>query len=261
MKMLFLMGLVGLCLTLLHADIQVKNDQNQSVMRLPSQTRQLLVVTTPDWNTKEGILQRYARDDVNRSWSKVGEPISVVLGRNGLGWGLGLHTVPYDAQHIKQEGDGRSPAGLFSLGHGFGYNDLSIAFPYQTYRRTDHCVDDSHSRWYNQIVDSTKVTRDYNSFEHMRLRNNLYEYGITVNHNPEQIPQAGSCIFIHIRSHSGKGTAGCTAMQRDKLLEILSWLREDHYPLLLQLPKGALEKWIRPLFEESHFVQKGFNVQ
>ena len=207
---------------------------------LPNDSSQLLFVQTAGWNEKEGTLQRYERVKNSKAWVKVGKPISIILGRNGLGWGKGLHTTPSNAKYIKKEGDGRAPAGLFSLKNGFGYHDLNISFPYATYKRTDHCVDDSNSQWYNKIIDSTKVKKDYKSFEHMKLNNYLYKYGIVVNHNPEQIKNAGSCIFMHIRSGNGKGTAGCTAMNENKIMTILKWLKREDKPLLLQLPKEEI---------------------
>jgi D-alanyl-D-alanine dipeptidase len=208
---------------------------------LPKESKQLLIVTTEGWNTKDGELQRYERE--GKSWKKVGESIDIVLGRNGLGWGLGLHSIPKDAKYIKKEGDGKAPAGLFTLGNGFGYSEFEIDFPYSVYKRSDHCVDDSKSKFYNTIIDSTKVIKDYKSFEHMRLKNNLYKYGITVNHNINQTSNAGSCIFIHIRSKKG-GTAGCTAMREEKIVKILKWLKKSKKPLLLQLPKSELIKKI-----------------
>ncbi len=209
---------------------------------IPQESSQLLMVTTDNWNTKDGMLQRYERD--GKSWKKVGEPIDIVLGRNGLGWGIGLHTTPKDAKYIKKEGDGKAPAGLFALGNGFGYEDFEIDFPYSVYKRTDHCVDDSKSKFYNTIIDSTKVKKDYKSFEHMKLKNDLYKYGITVNHNPNNIANAGSCIFVHIRNKKGGGTAGCTAMREDKIVKILKWLKRSKKPLLLQLPKTEVAKKI-----------------
>lgn len=209
-------------------------------INIPQDSKQILKVTTNGWNKRNGTLQRYERDATK--WEKVGEPISIILGRNGLGWGLGLHTIPKDAKYIKKEGDGRSPAGLFSLENGFGYTPFDINFPYSVYKTTDHCVDDSNSKWYNRIIDSTRITKDYNSFEHMRLKNNLYQYGIVVNHNPNQIKNGGSCIFIHIRSGNGKGTAGCTAMSQDNIVKVLKWLKRDKKPLLLQLPQSETKK-------------------
>ena len=206
---------------------------------IPKESKQLLIVTTLDWNSRDGELQRYEKRD--NSWQKVGKSITIVVGRNGMGWGIGLHKTPKDAKYIKKEGDGKAPAGLFELGNAFGYNSFNINFPYSVYTRADHCVDDSKSKWYNQIIDSKKVKKDYNSFEYMKLENNLYRYGITVNHNPNQVPNSGSCIFIHIKSPSGKGTAGCTAMEESEILKILKWLKEEDRPLLLQLPREEIK--------------------
>ena len=209
---------------------------------IPTDSKQLLVVTTENWHTKEGTLQRYEKK--NNIWKRVDGEISIVLGRNGLGWGKGLHSTPNNAQYIKKEGDGKAPAGLFSLTHGFGYaaTNFAMNYPYATYKTTDHCVDDSSSLWYNKIIDSNHIEKDYKSFEHMKLSNNLYKFGLVVNHNPNQIAQAGSCIFMHIKSKSGKGTAGCTAMKEDEIVEVLKWLKENQKPLLLQLPKVEMVK-------------------
>lgn len=226
-----------LCITACQArGLSTPNSQIESKIDIPNDTTQLIKVTTKGWNTKDGTLQRYEKEKKGE-WIKVGEPINVVLGRNGLGWGLGLHKIPKSAKYIKREGDGRSPAGLFRLGNGFGYQKFKINFPYEKYNKNDLCIDDSKSKFYNTIIDSRKVKKDYNSFEHMKLKNNLYKYGITVQHNPNNIPQSGSCIFIHIKSPSGKGTAGCTAMRESKIIKILKWLDVDKNPLLLQLPK------------------------
>jgi D-alanyl-D-alanine dipeptidase len=221
--------------------IKMEKQQLKNIL-IPNDSSQLLVVTTANWSTKDGKLQRYEKTD--NSWTKIGKEISIVLGRNGLGWGKGLHSTPNNAKYIKKEGDGKAPAGLFSLGNGFGYSqtNFQMSFPYASYKTTDHCVDDSSSQWYNQIVDSKTTKKDYKSFEHMKLRNNLYKYGITVNHNRNQIAQAGSCIFIHIKNKSGKGTAGCTAMREDEIVSVLKWLKGEEKPLLLQLPKVEMVK-------------------
>ncbi len=232
---------IALTLALFSSCQATPNIENEKIV-IPKESQQLLMVTTKDWNEKEGTLQRFEKVDMK--WSRVGKPISIILGRNGLGWGVGLHTIPKDAKYIKKEGDGRAPAGLFSLGNGFGYSSFKIDFPYEVYKRTDHCVDDSNSEWYNRIVDSTTVKKDYKSFEHMRLKNELYKYGITVNHNKEQKKMAGSCIFIHIRSGNGRGTAGCTAMREGDIVEVLKWIKEDKRPLLLQLPHDEVVKKI-----------------
>lgn len=244
MKTLFLLTLSFLlftaCQNNTHLPKATLSQEQTNPIVIPKESSQLLVVSTQDWHAKNGILQRYEKN--SKKWGKVGQPISIILGRNGLAWGLGLHTIPSNAQYIKKEGDGKAPAGLFTLGHGFGYAPYPIEFPYSVYKTTDHCVDDSTSQWYNQIVDSNKVTKDYKSFEHMKLHNYQYKYGITVEHNRQQKAYAGSCIFMHIRSGDGKGTAGCTAMSESEIMTILKWLKKEKKPLLLQLPKAEMLK-------------------
>ena len=234
---------IALTLALFSSCQAIPNIEKSEKIIIPKESRQLLMVTTNSWSDKEGKLQRFEK--IENSWSKVGRPISIILGRNGLGWGIGIHKIPKDAKFIKKEGDGKAPAGLFSLGNGFGYGHFKIDFPYEIYNRTDHCVDDSRSIYYNTIIDSNKIKKDYKSFEYMKLNNELYRYGITVNHNENQVPMAGSCIFIHILSDNGKGTAGCTAMKEKKIVEILKWIKEDKRPLLLQLPRTEVVKKIK----------------
>ena len=196
-------------------------------------TKQLIVVSTKDWSAPSGQLQRYEREA--KAWHKVGKPIEIKLGRNGLGWGIGLHTTPKDAKVIKKEGDGKAPAGIFSLKQAFGYFPFVVDYPYEVYKSTDHCVDDVNSKLYNKIVDSSKVQIDYKSKEHMRFAKDYYKYGIVVNHN--HIDEygakkgAGSCIFIHIKSVP---TAGCTVMKEEEMKEIITWLNVEKSPLLVQ---------------------------
>ncbi len=196
-------------------------------------TKQLIVVTTKNWSTPSGILQRYEKEE--GKWHKVGNAINIKLGRNGLGWGRGLHTIPKHARIIKKEGDGKAPAGIFSLKQAFGYQPFRVKYPYKVYKETDHCVDDVHSRFYNKIVDSTKIKVDYKSKEHMKFPKDFYKYGIVVNHNhideKGAVPGAGSCIFLHIKKVP---TAGCTVMSEKEMKEIIRWLDPQKHPLLVQ---------------------------
>ena len=217
-----------LCLSLFF--VQAQNIPN---------TKQLIVVTTENWSTSEGLLQRYEK--INTQWKKIGKVIEIKLGRNGLGWGIGLHDTTNDAQYIKKEGDGKAPAGIFTLKQAFGYEPFSVTYPYEVYKETDHCVDDVNSKLYNKIVDSTKVTIDYKSKEHMKFPKDYYKYGIVVNHNHiDEVGAkkgAGSCIFIHIKKVP---TAGCTVMNEREMKEIIKWLDSKSNPLLIQGTKDII---------------------
>lgn len=207
---------------------------------------QLIVVTTPDWNAADGKLQRYERVLPKGDWKPVGEPISIVVGKNGLGWGSGIFSadalrVAGSDDPIKKEGDGKAPAGVFRLGTAFGYAPEILwawKMPYLKLTESVECVDDTASRFYNRIVYRTSVKPDWNSSEHMLRNDELYRWGIVVEHNAQRVPGKGSCIFLHIWRGSGQGTVGCTAMPREQLELLLSWLNRAKDPLLLQVPNA-----------------------
>jgi len=206
---------------------------------------QLIVVSTNSYSSPKGTLAIY--NYAKGEWRKKGKSINVFVGRNGLGWGIGLHNIPKQAKIRKREGDGKAPMGIFELKNAFGYFATKIAYPYKVYTKNNHCVDDIKSKYYNQIINSKKVKKSYNSFEYMRFKKNYYKYGIVVNHNPKNIPNKGSCIFIHIKD---KPTAGCTAMNEPQMLSILKLLNKKVNPLLVQGTKeyiGDLIKSIRPI--------------
>src|SRR5512135_1094046 len=71
----------------------------------------LIVVTTPGWDSLQGTLTRYERH--GKHWKKIGDEISIVVGKNGLAWDPALASGHADAYPgpVKHEGDGRSPAG------------------------------------------------------------------------------------------------------------------------------------------------------
>lgn len=205
------------------------------------QSRQVLVVTTPDWQSVTGTVQRYERRRTSEPWRKVGEPIAVVVGKGGMGWGDGLLAVPgHEATDpLKHEGDGRSPAGVFSVGTTFGYapdKPSAWTMPYLPLTPATECVDDRDSKSYNQIVERTSATPDWRSSEHMQSEGVYYKWGAVVEQNPEGRPGDGSCVFLHVWDGSGQGTSGCTAMAKPDLETVLGWLKPDDNPMLVEMP-------------------------
>ncbi len=164
-----------------------------------------------------------------------------MLGKNGLGWGRGLHGFRLGSGPVKREGDGRAPAGIFALSYLFGEGrGEGFLYPYRRMTESHRCVDDPRSRFYNRIVDSRRVPRDYRSSEKMKFSSGLYRYGIAVAHNPRNIPGAGSCIFLHIKKPGGQPTVGCTAMEEGDLLSIMRWLDPGKHPLLIQAHRKVI---------------------
>jgi zinc D-Ala-D-Ala dipeptidase len=206
----------------------------------PREARQLVLVKTGGWEAVEGVLQRYQRR--GPGWSAVGEAIPVVVGRNGMAWGRGLHDTHPGPGPVKKEGDGKSPAGIFPLSSAFGYaspNEATeVKLPFIQARPTTECVDDAKSVNYNRILDRLQISiPDWSSAEQMRRPDELYRWGVVVDHNvaPTQAG-AGSCIFLHIWEGPAAGTAGCTAMEAAQMERLISWLEPAAHPILVQLP-------------------------
>lgn len=211
--------------------------------RIPDRTLQIIAVSSPDWSSTTGTLHRFARHDASSPWLPVGTPIPVSLGRHGLRPGRGLWS-PSHLSSIppKQEGDGCSPAGLFSLGTAFGTHPPQgppLSWPWEQMSPHHAGVDDPASPHYNQIVDQRLTTKDWISAENMIPESGVYRSGLVVHHNADNLPSAGSCIFLHIWQQPAHPTAGCTAMSEPHLHSILHWLSPHAHPLLLQLPGPA----------------------
>jgi L,D-peptidoglycan transpeptidase YkuD (ErfK/YbiS/YcfS/YnhG family) len=212
-----------------------------------SDARQMVVVTTPDWNVNHGTLRTYAR--TADGWKEIGKPAPVTIGKAGSGWGLGLSAPRHDGP-VKREGDLRSPAGVFDIGEAFGYAaKADTAMPYRALSATDYCVDVSGSPQYNRIVDA-KVAGEKaveGSTEPMRRDIHVhgdqrYRQGFVIEHNPQQRAQGGSCIFAHLWKSPIDATTGCTAMAPSLMHRLLGWLRPEEHPVFVLLPRPAYDK-------------------
>ena len=214
--------------------------------------RQLLLVTAEGWDATGGELRRFERAEPGAEWTPVGGPVVVNLGRGGLGWGRGLHGLALGSGPVKREGDGRAPAGLFSLGTGFAYDPAGVVTEAGAVRlpllRADEnlvCVDDAGSQSYNRIIDRRAVQKtDWTSHEDMLRADGQYRLGALVRHNMDPVvPGGGSCIFLHIWLGQGVASSGCTNMAPEAMLELLRWLDAEREPVLAQLPRQELARF------------------
>lgn len=212
---------------------------------LPTSCQQLIAVIGKDWNSPEASLKCFEKKEGR--WQKVLGPFPAILGKKGLAWGIGHHISGEGP--IKEEGDLKAPIGLFSLGPLFGKKAYEKQFdlPYMVINEHHVWVDDPASSYYNQLIDVQKTKeKDWNSAEEMALPSGLYDVGLFIAHNaPKAVPGKGSCIFMHQKGNPS-GTAGCTSLAWDALIQVLAFLKREKNPLLLQLPQD--------LFERSPFI-------
>lgn len=221
---------------------------------------QLLLVLSPEWNSFQGTLQRYQRSAPGKAWHLVSkEPIQVVLGKNGMAWDpelVGQYPLP-QAERKKQEGDGRSPAGVYEMGTAFGFSTDTRFIPrmkwqYLPLKTTSICVDDKTSQYYNELIDSAAVSdwKAGTSGEHMLEIVPQYTWGSVINYNKNNVVGNGSCIFMHVWLDATAGTAGCVAMEQDKIIKILGWLDPAKKPVIAMFPRDAYKdiqnKWRLP---------------
>jgi D-alanyl-D-alanine dipeptidase len=217
------------------------------------ESQQIIVVTTETWSAQVGRLAFFERGG-GQAWRQPERPIPVVVGKAGLAWGRGLIQNPALPGPIKIEADDRAPAGAFRLRFVFGYappRNVRTRMPYIGLSKNMVAVDDPGSRYYNQLVDQSKIKDpDWRSAERMILRDRRYKWGVFVAHNVPPEPGAGSCIFLHVWKDPKTATAGCTAMPQNQLVKIIRWLDPARRPLLVQMPQPVYnemrEKWNLP---------------
>jgi hypothetical protein len=232
-----------------------------------SSSTQMIVVTTDSWDSPQGTLRRYERERPGNPWQPIGEPITVMVGNAGLGWGTGVLKPPardasdrLEHDPVKKEGDGKAPAGVFHLSKTFGYAPQEQAgwkMPYISLTPSMECVDDEKSKFYNTLVDTTTISPDWGSHENEKMHraDDLYRWGIIVDHNANlPVPGGGSCIFMHIWRGPTQPTVGCTAMPQADMETLLGWLDPARKPLLVQMPaeqyRRMQHRWNLPVMED-----------
>ena len=214
-------------------------DMEETKVQAPTH-QQIITVHTPNWNAVEGTLRRFEWN--GETWTEIGNAIDIVVGKKGMGWGHGLENYQDREGPVKHEGDLKSPAGVFALGSAFGYapkEEVSwIKTDYHHVTKATMCIEDGTSAYYNQIINEGQAQTDWNSTDHMLRKDDLYEWGMFVVHNsPQAVNGDGSCIFLHVAEIDDDGTAGCTAMAKSRMLEILQWVDETKNPILIQTPE------------------------
>ena len=220
------------CIINFTAFTQTINDFNDQLKN----SNQVLFVKTPSGNSIKGNMFLYERKNDRKHWKRI-DSFAVTVGRSGLAKDINSNISFADTMPVKHEGDGKSPAGIFSLGSVFSYHNLkNLHMPFVQVDTNFYCVDDIASSYYNTLIVSDTAKHDYNSFEYMKRKDSLYEYGVWVLYNNNPVTAGnGSCIFLHVWRNENAPTAGCTAMAKENMLSLIHWLNKRRHPVLLQI--------------------------
>jgi len=176
--------------------------------------RQLIVVSAPSYRDTHATLRAY---DVTRAGRRmVLGPWPVRVGYSGIA-----------PPGQKREGDGRTPSGTYGFQFAFGIDrNPGVRLRYRRARSYDVWDDDPSSPLYNRWVDTR--THDPGSSPEPMDQAPAYDYGAVLAYNTAHTPGLGSAIFLHVAV--GAATAGCVALPRGELLEVLRWLAPVRSP-------------------------------
>jgi L,D-peptidoglycan transpeptidase YkuD (ErfK/YbiS/YcfS/YnhG family) len=212
--------LLALCGSLLPTGVRA-----QSCPQPLAVATRLVVVTTSGWTSVPAMLHRYERATPAEAWRPSGVALPSVVGLTGMGWAWSFEAVAKSGEPIKREGDKRTPAGIFSIGHGFGTAAGGPRKHLKLAAEAAYCVDDVRSSAYNTIVPMSAVPAG-TSGEKM-WSEPLYKRGIVIDLPTNAAAKGGSCVFLHLWRRSGAGTAGCVALAENDMIALQDWLGDQ----------------------------------
>lgn len=178
-------------------------------------SEQLLLVTA---RGTAATLYCYEKTAPFRWRLSVSRAISAHIGKSGV-------------RSDKTEGDGSTPAGLYSLGPAFGVrNKPETKMPYRVVTQNSYWIDDPESLLYNTWAEGIDDT-DWSSAERLSDYPSAYAYAVVIGYNTEErVPGKGSAVFLHCGEAP---TSGCVAVSEIDMLQLLQWLDPEKSPKIL----------------------------
>lgn len=190
----------------------VKEQQLVAGLKAAKDTDSLIMVVG---NGGEKVNVSYHTKGADGRWTEVFHTPGV-YGKNG-------------ATDNKKEGDGKTPLGTYQFTMAFGLkDDPGSVLPYHKITSNDYWVDDSDSRYYNQLVNTKTTRKDWDSAEQMISGAPFYNYGLVLNYNADCVPGKGSAIFLHcMKSTADTGSAGCVRIPEELMKTLLQSVNEE----------------------------------
>jgi L,D-peptidoglycan transpeptidase YkuD (ErfK/YbiS/YcfS/YnhG family) len=172
---------------------------------------QLIVASAPAANSPTGTLTAYQRE--GSGWRAVLGPTRADFGALGVG-------APADDVF-------RTPVGRFPLEQAFGRQpNPGTQMPYFQATEDDWWDEDVDSPTYNTHVRGAEIASE--DAENLYDSGPIYDYAVTIAHNPQRIPGRSAGIFLHVTD--GGSTWGCVAVARDEMRSLLQWLDPAAHP-------------------------------
>lgn len=195
---------------------------------LPSSADQLIVVSSPTYDPPRhlAVFRAYERVAAAEPWHLVVGPWPAEIGYGNL-------------RDRRREGDGSTPTGVYGLGariYGNRRNPGGLHYAYHRLVCGDWWDEDPYSSNYNHLVHSPcgVIPGFAARSEALWTETVAYPYLAVVRFNVDPTRGGrnapGSGIFLH--SWVDGPTAGCVALPRLRLLDVLRWLRPSSHPVM-----------------------------
>lgn len=180
---------------------------------------QLLVVYNEKPESFAAVFVALEKKD--NHWIVKQQPIYAGIGKNGF-------ALPNE----KQEGDGKSPTGVFKLGKLFSYEkQVHTLLENQQTTKDDKWIDDVNSPDYNRHINGNT---DAKSYENLLLSNDVYKYCTVIEYNTNPVIKGkGSAIFFHLCLKEDCYTAGCIAIKEEYMKLMINWLDPKQNPTII----------------------------
>jgi L,D-peptidoglycan transpeptidase YkuD (ErfK/YbiS/YcfS/YnhG family) len=128
----------------------------------------------------------------------------------------------------KKEGDNITPEGRFKIIRVYYRRDkiknISTLIKKKEIKKKIGWCDDPVSSFYNKEI---KLPSKF-SHEKLYRKDNLYDLILVLNYNINPtIKNKGSAIFIHIAKKNYEPTAGCIALKKEDLIELLKKIKKN----------------------------------
>ena len=128
----------------------------------------------------------------------------------------------------QKEGDNITPKGTFKITRVYYRSDkvknISTSIKKIKINKNMGWCNDSKSPFYNREI---KLPSKF-SFEQLYRKDNLYDLLAVLNYNTNPVEKnKGSAIFIHIAKKRFKPTAGCIALQKKDLMNLMRVIKKN----------------------------------
>jgi len=175
-------------------------------------------VVAPSATSTTATLTAWQRGKLG--WTPVLGPVTAKVGKGGVGKASETST--------------RTPAGAFRLTTAFGRAaDPGTALPYRRVDRNDWWVSDTSSSRYNTHVRCApgSCPFDESDGENLYAAGSVYDNAVVIDYNRSPVVRgAGSAFFLHISN--GAPTAGCVAIAKGPLQQVMRWLEPTAAPVI-----------------------------